>query len=121
MSRTRLWWIVWLLAALGVVAAVGSVSAFACEDFPYFDARAPGVSAEVAQQRAQAWADGLSSAPRCQLQSAQAFNGFGKAHYQEPAPIEGPAYAVMSVLSLIAALGAYRIVLARRRAATPGT
>jgi hypothetical protein len=56
------------------------------------------VPPEVAQQPAQEWADGLSSSIGCELRSAQAFNGFGKAYYQEPAPIEAPALAVVSVV-----------------------
>lgn len=80
-----------------------SYSAFTCDAFSSFHARAPGVPPNVAQARAQEWADGLSSSPGCKLQSAQAISGVGKAHYGEPAPFVAPALAVISGTLIVAA------------------
>lgn len=104
-----------LLAALAVATGALSYSASMCDDTRYLDARDPDVSAKVAQQRAQEWADGLSSSFLCRLQRAQAINGFGKAQFYEPAPIVAPALAVISAILFVVAAALGRLAWKRRR------
>ena len=104
-----------LIAALAILAGLGSRSVSSCDDFLYLDARDPDVSAKVAQQRAQEWADGLSSSFLCKLHQAQAINGFGKAQFYEPAPIVAPALAVASASLFVVAAALGRLAWKRRR------
>jgi hypothetical protein len=114
-----LWTVAAVLAVAGVFAGVWSYSVHACDDFPSFDARGPDVPPDVAQQRAQEWADGLSSSLGCELRWVQASNGFVRAHYQEPPPIVAPALAVVSGTLGVGAVAASTLAWARRRRDQP--